>query len=431
MWIFITSCSDTLAFILHVAVHNDIILQVSLAGRPTPLIFWSHNGESIQNGERYNIENSDKFSILKIDDAARSDRGEYQVKAINRIGEDRTSIMVTVTDKPSAPGKARVVMTLGRTVTLSWSTPSDDGGCKIGNYIIEYYRLGWNVWLKAATTRQQSTVLGDLIEGSEYKFRVKAESPYGVSDPSEESDIVFIPDPKRGITTPSIRSRSQPRDIFDDLPKKPKKPEPRSQSSSRVENEHYYSSVPFDTGGNIPPKRPERTKIKSPPMTPEMSPYPPRKVYDNPINRNMFDRASLARDLAYGVTPKKSEGSMASTTSSDSYKSPEFARKTFHNGQISSAKIQYSPVETRVERRSAELLRTRSPSPAPTPPNRRESSEKIQRQEKSPSPLKVVKSKSPSPAPSGGRSPRENHDNFTGSSEFMLVLYPDENERGR
>jgi hypothetical protein len=59
-------------------------------------------------------------------------------------------------------------------------------------------QLGWNVWLKAVTCRHLTTTLADLIEGSEYKFRVKAENPYGVSDPSIESEAVFIPDPKRG-----------------------------------------------------------------------------------------------------------------------------------------------------------------------------------------------------------------------------------------
>jgi len=59
-------------------------------------------------------------------------------------------------------------------------------------------QLGWNVWLKAATCRHLTTALTDLIEGSEYKFRVKAENPYGVSEPSWESAVVFIPDPKRG-----------------------------------------------------------------------------------------------------------------------------------------------------------------------------------------------------------------------------------------
>ena len=53
------------------------------------------------------------------------------------------------------------------------------------------------MWLKGATCRQLSTTISDLIEGSEYKFRIKAENPYGVSDPGEESDKLFIPDPKR------------------------------------------------------------------------------------------------------------------------------------------------------------------------------------------------------------------------------------------
>lgn len=53
------------------------------------------------------------------------------------------------------------------------------------------------MWLKATTSRSTTATLTELIEGSEYKFRVKAENPYGVSDPSEESDVVFIPDLKR------------------------------------------------------------------------------------------------------------------------------------------------------------------------------------------------------------------------------------------
>lgn len=55
------------------------------------------------------------------------------------------------------------------------------------------FQIGWNVWLKANTSRRPETTLVDLIGDSEYKFRVKAENPYGVSDPSKESDVVFIP----------------------------------------------------------------------------------------------------------------------------------------------------------------------------------------------------------------------------------------------
>lgn len=182
---------------------ETIRLKVAVAGRPVPNVIWCHNGEVIQSNERYEIENTEKNSLLKIVNAKRSDRGEYYLKAQNKLGTDVASFLVTVTAKPSSPGKVNISMTLGKSVTLNWSAPDDDGGCKIGTYIVEYFRTGWDVWLKAATTRQLSTTLTDLIEGSEYRFRVKAENPFGLSDPSEESDIFFIPDAKRGLLKPN------------------------------------------------------------------------------------------------------------------------------------------------------------------------------------------------------------------------------------
>lgn len=187
---------------LLIEAEEIVRLKVAIAGRPTPAVVWTQNGEVIKNGGRYELVTNDKFSSLKITNTKRSDRGEYQLKAINKLGEDNAFFLVTVTARPQPPGKVSITMSLGKSVTLSWTSPEDDGGCKIGNYIVEYFRIGWNVWLKAATTRQLTTILNDLIEGSEYKFRVKAENPYGLSDPSEESEILFIPDPKRGITKP-------------------------------------------------------------------------------------------------------------------------------------------------------------------------------------------------------------------------------------
>lgn len=181
-----------------------IKLKVGIAGRPTPSIAWMHNGEIIKNNDgRHEITTNDKNSFLKITKAVRSDRGEYNVRAVNKLGEFNSSFLVTVTAKPCPPENVRITMSLGKSVTLMWSAPHDDGGCKIGNYIVEYYRIGWNVWLKASSTRQLTTTLNDLIEGSEYKFRVKAESPYGLSEPSTESRTLFVPDPKRGIVSPS------------------------------------------------------------------------------------------------------------------------------------------------------------------------------------------------------------------------------------
>lgn len=42
------------------------------------------------------MEYADKTAILKVKDAQRCDRGEYQIQAINELGEDVASIMVTI-----------------------------------------------------------------------------------------------------------------------------------------------------------------------------------------------------------------------------------------------------------------------------------------------------------------------------------------------
>ncbi|XP_072400077.1 uncharacterized protein MnM isoform X1 [Diabrotica undecimpunctata] len=390
-----------------------IRLKVSVAGHPTPLVFWSHNGESIKNDDNCEIEHVDNSSILKITEAKREDRGEYLVKAVNKLGEHTQSFLVTVTNKPSPPGRARVVMALGRSVTLSWNTPNDDGGCKIGNYIIEYYRLGWNVWLKAATSRQLTTMLGDLIEGSEYKFRIKAESPYGISEPSEESEIIFIPDTKRGIVEPPPRSRSQPRDIPETpvTPAARRKNKPRSASSTRVEDDQKMIPTTVPLEQSAPPVRPMRTKIKSPTKTPEASPLPHRRDLNTiankreleaKLNKEIFSRAdsTVTRDMAYGSPDIK------------------IKKEVTTSNYLTSASSNIS---------SSSGRSSRSPSPSPEKVSDHKvykvKIEKPPRNDKnlSPSPKQLRKS----------RLSRDNSENLTGSSEFMLVLYPDENQKGQ
>ena len=53
---------------------------------------------------------------------------------------------------------------------------------------MEYFRDVWEVWLKAKTTKETQVTIDDLIPGSRYKFRIKSENSYGISEPGEESD---------------------------------------------------------------------------------------------------------------------------------------------------------------------------------------------------------------------------------------------------
>ncbi|CAH1647504.1 unnamed protein product [Spodoptera littoralis] len=174
-------------------INETVFLKTTIVGKPTPTVEWRHDGQPIVVNDRVEISNTSKFSVLKIHSARRSDRGEYQIHAKNRIGEDTAAFLVTITAPPDPPQHVSVARQVDKSVTLDWEPPEDDGGCRIGNYVVEYYRNGWNVWLKATTSRKTNVTLFDLIEGSEYRFRVKAESPYGMSAPSVESAPVKIP----------------------------------------------------------------------------------------------------------------------------------------------------------------------------------------------------------------------------------------------
>ncbi|XP_050683898.1 uncharacterized protein LOC126978842 [Leptidea sinapis] len=174
-------------------INETVYLKTTIVGKPVPSVEWRHDGQPLIPDGRIEITTTSKFSILKIHSARRSDRGEYQVLAKSNIGEDTAAFLVTITAPPDPPQRVTVTRQVDKSVTLDWEPPEDDGGCRIGNYVIEYYRTGWNVWLKATTSRKTSIILFDLIEGSEYRFRVKAESPYGMSAPSEESACVRIP----------------------------------------------------------------------------------------------------------------------------------------------------------------------------------------------------------------------------------------------
>ncbi|KAL3275179.1 hypothetical protein HHI36_019948 [Cryptolaemus montrouzieri] len=416
---------------------ETIKLNVSVNGRPTPLVFWSHDGESIQNDDRHELEYIDKTAIVKIENALRSDRGEYQIRAVNKMGQDQASFLVTITDKPTPPGKARVLLTSGRSVTLSWSTPEDDGGCKIGNYIIEYYRLGWNVWLKAATSRQLTTMLGDLIEGSQYKFRVKAESPYGVSEPSEESETVFIPDHKRGIKEPS--------DIVEQTANQPPIPlsiprQRRASSSPRV-------SFALDENA---PVRPERKKTGK---TPEASPRMRRKQIPSPIYQSIdfsnikFENPPTVRNPTFSNSKPKYENDISENNGRKSMSpkespSPLARQMAFNFTDIAPKRVSPKPEREIPKSPSPEEIKrskdntfheepsekTQSKSPEKSPNMRRRSVS----DRKSLSPRAINVSESPtetsSPTNDNRMRPPLTRQDFSGSSEFMLVLCPEEEQ---
>ncbi|KAK2727352.1 hypothetical protein QYM36_008001 [Artemia franciscana] len=101
-------------------------------------------------------------------------------------------------DVPSPPGIPRASKVGEDFVSLSWDSPSEDGGAPIIGFWIEKCEIGSFVWERINTTvciTNQITI-SCLMEDREYDFRVLAENELGTSLPSTTLSPVRIFDPK-------------------------------------------------------------------------------------------------------------------------------------------------------------------------------------------------------------------------------------------
>ncbi|KAK6043278.1 fibronectin type III domain protein [Cooperia oncophora] len=97
-----------------------------------------------------------------------------------------------VTDRPGPPGRPSVQDQNVDSVRLLWSAPTQDGGSPIRYYTVEKCTASAKVWTKVETTKQPFVTLFDLSPDEAYLFRVRASNAFGQSEPSEESDIVYV-----------------------------------------------------------------------------------------------------------------------------------------------------------------------------------------------------------------------------------------------
>ena len=76
-------------------------------------------------------------------------------------------------------------------MSLSWSVPSDTGGCNIVNYIITFIPLdGSDPWNITTTDNSTSyTTVTGLMSGQSYNFTVRANNCLGVGEESNAHTI--------------------------------------------------------------------------------------------------------------------------------------------------------------------------------------------------------------------------------------------------
>ena len=105
--------------------------------------------------------------------------------------------MYSSLDVPGQPSAPVVEGVRKETCKLSWTPPEDDGGSPIIGYFVERCPTTSARWLRIAREPVEvcSYDVTELVEDTEYKFRIVAVNIIGESEPGPESQPVTAKDP--------------------------------------------------------------------------------------------------------------------------------------------------------------------------------------------------------------------------------------------
>ena len=105
--------------------------------------------------------------------------------------------MVTQTDVPGPPSAPEVTETTKETCELSWKHPETDGGTPVIGFFIERSTSGSARWLRVnrEPIAETTYLVTDLIEDTDYNFRIIAVNKIGEGEPGPKSQPVTAKDP--------------------------------------------------------------------------------------------------------------------------------------------------------------------------------------------------------------------------------------------
>ncbi|KAL3982100.1 Fibronectin type III domain family protein [Acanthocheilonema viteae] len=178
-------------FDIRVRAGSPIHLKVDYEGEPTPKASWKISDVPLTGTDRIEIITKDKTSEIVIPSSVRCDTGTYMIQVENEHGKDKASCTVTVLDVPGTPeGPVKISDISKEGCTLTWKPPNDDGGSDIMHYVVEKMVTTRGSWQEVGHFPNCTAKVTKLIDGKEYKFRIKAVNMQGESKPLETQEMI-------------------------------------------------------------------------------------------------------------------------------------------------------------------------------------------------------------------------------------------------
>ncbi|XP_056124938.1 kalirin-like isoform X2 [Rhinichthys klamathensis goyatoka] len=178
------------------ALGETVVLGCKVCARPKPTITLKGPDQSLLvNNNRFTINIRDTGDIvLKICNLMPQDTGIYTCVAVNDHGTASSSASIKVQGIPAAPARPVAQEASSTAVIVHWLPPVSSGNSTISSYTVEYRQEDSLVWQKSVVSTADVCVkIENLIPGGHYQFRVSASNPWGISPPSEPSNMVTLP----------------------------------------------------------------------------------------------------------------------------------------------------------------------------------------------------------------------------------------------
>ncbi|XP_039604642.1 immunoglobulin-like and fibronectin type III domain-containing protein 1 isoform X3 [Polypterus senegalus] len=127
----------------------------------------------------------------------------FRIRAVNSEGVsdflETEDITAGKKAFPGPPAPPKIVSASSKAIALSWGAPHNTGGSRIAGYAVEKRKKGSNLWTSVSNEplKEKKCVITDIVEGSQYEFRVAAVNESGMGEFSVPSNYVIARDPMR------------------------------------------------------------------------------------------------------------------------------------------------------------------------------------------------------------------------------------------
>ncbi|KAL7385981.1 hypothetical protein ABVT39_002583 [Epinephelus coioides] len=167
---------------------------------PATEVTWYANGVELKSSDLWATRVDGCVYRLVLRQAPLLPQQEITFAARDALSLAKLTI-ITVPDPPEDP---EVLSKTEKSVTLSWFTPLHDGGSPILGYRVEMRLVDSALWLPCHSEPVCNTefVVGNLILGSGYRFRVAAINRAGIGEPVELPQTVQLEAPRQPLISP-------------------------------------------------------------------------------------------------------------------------------------------------------------------------------------------------------------------------------------